>query len=395
MMYDIAVSAAAVIAVLAVYHHAVYPMILLTLARVRGAPAPSAPSAPADAPFMTVIMPVRDEGALLECKLQNLAALDYPRDKLRIIAACDGPSENSDARIAEAFARAHAHTGLQVDVMTFPESRGKTAVLNDILPMARGVAVLTDVSAMLPPGALLRAARWFSDPDVGAVGAAYAPSAGAGAQAYWRYQRIIKRGEAALGAPIGLHGALYFIRAGLFRRMPADTVNDDVIIPMAAAARGLRVVYDEIITAREAEADTHTMDFRRRRRIAAGNLQQVKLLSPLLKGMKPGVVFAFLSGKALRAVMPFLLAAFVLTAAGLSSASPFWAGVTACITGLGLAAALRVMFPRVRLPKMIDAACYAAAGYAAGFTGAAGYVFSFNRKTAHWGRVSAMRKAGA
>ncbi|MHC8510239.1 MAG: glycosyltransferase family 2 protein [Rhodospirillales bacterium] len=383
-MFGFFTAAAAVIAVLVVYHHAVYPLFLALLARRRGPAEPSEMSA--EIPRMTVIMPVRNEAALLGAKLKNLAALDYPREKLRIIAACDGPPGSSDAVIAENFARAHAAKGLNVDVMTFSRSRGKTAVLNDVLPMTHGaIAVLTDVSAMLAPDALSRAAKWFSDSAVGAVAAGYRPNAGAGAGLYWRYQRMIKRGEAALGAPVGASGALYFIRGRLFEPMPADTVNDDVMIPMTIAARGFRVVYDESIAAEEAETDTPAADFRRRRRIAAGNLQQAVRLAALLPRMRPGLAFAFVSGKGLRAVTPLLLAAFVVIAAGLGLVSGLWAGVSALTAALGLAALLRFRLPRMRLPKWADALCYAAAGYAAGFIGAAEYMLK--RGHVRWSRA--------
>lgn len=48
----------------------------------------------------------------------------------------------------------------------------------------------------------------------------------------------MKRGEAALGAPLGLHGAFYAIRRSAWAALPPDTINDDFILPLEIFGRG-------------------------------------------------------------------------------------------------------------------------------------------------------------
>ena len=51
-------------------------------------------------PTMTVIVPAYNEEQWIAEKIRNLASLDYPRDKLTIIVACDGCTDNT-AEIAQ------------------------------------------------------------------------------------------------------------------------------------------------------------------------------------------------------------------------------------------------------------------------------------------------------
>ena len=53
-----------------------------------------------------------------------------------------------------------------------------------------GIVALSDISAMLPPGALGRAAAHFADPRLGPVGGTYLleRAGSAGEAKYWQYR---------------------------------------------------------------------------------------------------------------------------------------------------------------------------------------------------------------
>jgi hypothetical protein len=71
--------------------------------------------------------------------------------------------------------------------------------------------------------------------------------------------------------------------------------------------RGFRAEFEPGIVAQELESTQSKQEFRRRIRIGAGNLQQVVRLRNLADPRRGWVAFAFLSGKALRGVLPFLI----------------------------------------------------------------------------------------
>jgi len=372
---------------LIIHHHLLWPVFLAQAARrLRPASAPT-PLPEAALPLMHIVMPAHNEARFIARKIMNLAALDYPRDRLRVIVALDGCTDDTEAR-----ARAALHeAGLDAEMRVFTPNRGKVAVLNDVVGgIGGGIVALTDVSALLPPDALRRAAAHFTDPALGAVGGTYVLDApgSAGEAKYWRHQVLVKQGEAALGAPLGLHGAFWAMRRAAFAPLPADTINDDFMLPGIQLLAGWRVAYDSAIVVREAECSTPAQDQRRRRRIAAGNVQQLLRLWPLLHPRHGGVALAFLSGKALRVTMPALIVFALLGTLALAPHSGLFATLLAA-QALGLLAALLGLRLGTRAPRLLAFAAYALAGHAAGLLGAFRYLLASRNtsSTAPWGRA--------
>ncbi|MGB0824041.1 MAG: glycosyltransferase family 2 protein, partial [Alphaproteobacteria bacterium] len=264
--------------------------------------------------------------------------------------------------------------GFELTVVDNAENRGKVACLNQALGLVESdILAFSDISASLEPDALRRSMAWFNKAEVGVVAGGYALDRpmDEGEAAYWRYQTAVKQGEAALGAPLGVHGAFYAVRTALVEPLAADTINDDFILPMGIVAKGYRAIYDTGIRCAERETATRSMDFRRRQRIAAGNLQQVLRLPGLLISRQVGVAFCFLSGKALRAVMAPLLLIGGLGSAWLSVESMPFAVMTAIgLLGLALAGMGHAKLPLPKRLKRISAAlAYLIAGHTAGLIG--------------------------
>src|SRR5437660_10778412 len=88
---------------LILYAHAGYPLFLTVLARVRKRAAPAAPEA--DLPRVSLIVAAHDEEAVIERRVENALALDYPPERLEVIIASDG-SEDRTVELARAAAAA-------------------------------------------------------------------------------------------------------------------------------------------------------------------------------------------------------------------------------------------------------------------------------------------------
>lgn len=368
------------------WHHVGWPVALKLLSR-RAQPAP-APIFGDDLPAMTVVMPAYNEASHIAAKLRNLASLDYPADRLEVLVVCDGCTD-ATAALARAVLAEPGCAGLRARVVEHMRNRGKLAVMNGTIAMVTTeIVVLTDVSALLPADALRRAAAHFADPALGAVGGTYllARPRSAGEARYWQYQRAVKQGEAALGAPLGLHGAFYAIRRAAWRALPEDTINDDFILPLEIFGRGWRVAYDTSIAAVELECADTAQEARRRRRIAAGNAQQVARLSWLLHPRFGGVALAFASGKALRVAAPFLIATGLLGSMLLAAESPAFA-LLAALQIAGLLGATVGGLLGAGAPRVLAVARYAVAGHLASGRGVLGYLAGGHR--APWRRAIA------
>src|SRR4051794_41875590 len=90
---------------LLVYTHVGYPLVLWLLARLkRPRPHPYA----RDLPKVSLIVAAYDEEAVIAGKVRNALELDYPAEKLELIVASDGSTDQTVQLAGEAG----AHPGL-------------------------------------------------------------------------------------------------------------------------------------------------------------------------------------------------------------------------------------------------------------------------------------------
>ncbi len=377
-----------------IYHHAIYPVLLGLLKKrlkaetVAFTPRHYAAIDDSDLPGICIVIPAYNEAEWVADKIHNLAFLDYPSNRLQVILACDGCTDNT-AEIARECMQLPECADLNLEVREFRSNRGKVAVLNHVLhDIDAALVALSDVSALISVDALLIATAHFQDPKVGVLNSHYrilSPGS-EGEESYWKYQSQIKSSEAALGATLGAHGAFYMFRRELFETLDADIINDDFVLPMQIVAKGYRAEHDNRILALELEQADQEMDRHRRLRISAGNLQQLLRLKQLLLPRYRGVAFAFASGKALRVAMPFLMIASWAGSIGLSGSHWFFlvaaVGQT-LLYGLAAWAISRKSEPKQRMIKTLS---YIVSGHLAGLLGSLQYIFTQQRGP--WRRVT-------
>lgn len=300
------------------FTYAGYPLVMAVLARLRPRPLAPRPATPS----IDVMLVVHNAADALPAKIANLLALDYPADRLRIHIACDGCSDGSEAVARDLRSD-------RVRVTAFPQRRGKSACLGDVLPTLDADLVLfTDVRQRIDAGAAQALATALSDPSVGAASGELVLEAatgyGRGVDAYWRYEKAIRRFESASGSLVGATGALYAARRDALPHIPAGIVLDDMWIPLGVAERGLRIVFVPTAIAYDQAATDPSREEARKRRTLAGNYQLLRLKPALaLPGAHP-LALRLWGHKWLRLLAPWLLllalvASGVLAAQGLAS----------------------------------------------------------------------------
>ena len=95
-------------------------------------------------PSVAVLIPAFNEENLIGEKLRNLAALDYPSDRLKILVVCDGCTDETASRTRTVAAEPECRH-LDVTVREFRCNRGKLAILNEIIPtIDNDLVALTD-----------------------------------------------------------------------------------------------------------------------------------------------------------------------------------------------------------------------------------------------------------
>ena len=374
---------------LVVWHFGAWPFLLRRLAGDPAAPPPCRDSDRADWPSIALIVPAHNEARWIGEKIANIAALDYPAGRLRLVLALDGCTDDTRARAEVALAAPEA-AHLRAEIVENPRNLGKLATLDRHIAAApEAVVALSDASAILSLDSMKRVAAHFADPSLGAVGGTYVLLArdGDGEARFWSSQTAVKRAEAAIGAPIGLHGAFYAIRRTLHLPLPPDTINDDFALPMGLVQRGWRVAYDPDICAIELEASSAAMDFRRRRRIGAGNMQQSLRHWRLLDPRRPGVALAFASGKGARPLIPFAMMAAFAGSLALAPVSALFAVAAAVQTAGYLSVGIVAAYPDARWPAAMRSVHYVVAAQLA--SGFGGVEYLLGRWRGPWARVSA------
>jgi succinoglycan biosynthesis protein ExoA len=156
----------------------------------------SAPMRSDHAPFVSVLLAIRNEAPLLRGSLAAIAAQDYPSERMEVVVA-DGASVDGSRGMVEAFAASHP---FPVRIVDNPK-RSAAAGFNAGLQLARGtVIVILGARALPAPTFLTESVLALNESGadvVGGVVRAFAEGAEAQAAAL------------ALGSPFGVGDARY------------------------------------------------------------------------------------------------------------------------------------------------------------------------------------------
>jgi cellulose synthase/poly-beta-1,6-N-acetylglucosamine synthase-like glycosyltransferase len=169
-------------------------------------------------PFVSIVVPVRNEERVIGRLLSALTSLDYPVGKREVIVVNDA-SRDDTAGICALYASSYP----EVRVVERDVSTTKAGALNFGLSCARGEIVATfDADSVPERDVLRRAVAYFADPSVGAVQGQIC-SINAGQNMLTRFlsyecgvqYELYLQGKDALDLYVGLAGTCQFIRKEL------------------------------------------------------------------------------------------------------------------------------------------------------------------------------------
>jgi len=290
---------------LAVYPYLVYPLVLTALARVT-----ARPTVRRDwTPKVSILIPAYNEEAVIEKKIENTLALDYPTESVEVLIGSDGSDDGTVAKVEPYLERV-------IRLLPFSERRGKPSVISDLAAQSTGeILVLTDASAMLDRTALRELISAFGSDDIGVVSGEMVPDSGKAMESsmgfYRRSDNRLRRLESAIHSSTGAAGAIYAIRRELFLTLPPDVILDDFVIPLRCVLRGYRVLICREGRFTEIDKVSLSGEFRRKVRTLAGNYQALRWLWPLLVPGRSPIWFQLLSHKYMRLWTPLWMLALV------------------------------------------------------------------------------------
>lgn len=259
-------------------------------------------------PDVTLFIAAYNEESVIEEKMKNCRALNYPGDKLNIVWVTDGSNDRTNEMLAGYN---------DVTVLFEPQRGGKTAAINRGMQYIHTpVVIFTDANTMINPEAVREIVKCFENPAVGCVAGEKRiavlekdGAAAGGEGLYWKYESALKSLDSKLKTAVGAAGELFAIRRDLFTVMDNDTLLDDFILSMRIAAQGYKIEYCDRAYAVESGSADMKEEEKRKVRIAAGGLQSVWRLRALLNIFRYGMMsFQYISHRVLRwSVTPLLL----------------------------------------------------------------------------------------
>lgn len=262
-------------------------------------------------PTVSLIVAAHDEESVIEQKVRNALALDYPRGRLQVIVACDGCTDGTAPRAREAGA------DLVLELPRGGKIRAQDAAVG---VSSADIVAFSDANALWEPDALRVLVGAFDDPDVGyACGQVQFVQAqnGLGATnqegAYWRYEMALRERESRLSSITAGNGAIYATRRDTY--IVVDPImGHDLSLPFKIVKGGRRAVYMAGAKATEKMVPSIEGEFARKRRMMSHTWPIVLrggMLSP--RGYTLGYALMILSHRVLRYLMPFLHALALAT----------------------------------------------------------------------------------
>ncbi len=286
-------------------------------------PQPELPTSqePSDWPRLSLVIPLFNERAEIEAKLENIRALNYPRERMEVVFVDGGSTDGTVEWLEEALVQGDNH---RVERSPHP---GKINQLNHVLPDLSGeIIVNTDADAALEPDALEWIVAEFGvSPDVWVVGAYCRPGDDAYRidQYYWDAQNKARLVECRASTSSIVIAPCYAFRRELLDRFPEDVVADDIYIAFLANVHGKQSVYSRHACAVEQRNPRRLSEFlpHKYRKGNAFLRESLRFLY-LLPEMNPLFKMMLLTRIAQQLVFPWALAWWLLLAGSLATLYP-------------------------------------------------------------------------
>jgi cellulose synthase/poly-beta-1,6-N-acetylglucosamine synthase-like glycosyltransferase len=308
--------------ILIVYTYIGYPMIVYIISLFYREHKPDAYIYP----DVSIIISAYNEEKHIEAKLSSIFELDYPKEKIEVLIGSDGSTDRTNEMIAK-HEIASAPAAPRNDKIKIPRNdsvplklykqsqrQGKPSILNKLVKESKAeILVFTDARQVLDRDSVKELVKNFSDNRVGSVSAELFfrkedSQVGSGVGLYWEYEKFIRKAESRIGSMLGATGALYAVRRELFCEAPEDLILDDMYIPMRVVEKGYRAIFDRDAKVYDTYSSGAREEFGRKTRTLAGNFQFfMKVRWPWRIGWQ------IISHKYLRLIMPYLLAALLIS----------------------------------------------------------------------------------
>lgn len=257
-------------------------------------------------PEVSFIIPAYNEEDFLAEKIKNTLACDYPADRLEIIVAADGSTDNSK-ELVESLGIRYENNGARLG-KGMAMNRAKTYAKNEIL-------IFSDANAMLNTVAIKEIVKPLLNPEYGmssgekkVISKSDAENASAGEGVYWKYESYLKQRDSDFYTLVAAVGELFGIKKANYRDIPANFLLDDFFQTASVLEQGYKIKYTPKALATEYGSLNFVEEIKRKVRIAAGGYQSMLHFKGLFNPLKNWkITYLFVAHRVLRwTIIPVL-----------------------------------------------------------------------------------------
>ena len=243
---------------------------------------------------MTVIVAAYNEEPVIERRLENLLALDYPADKLELVVTSDASTDRTH-ELVERFGEPRP-----------PDREPARGQGGGAEPGGArdGAARSSPSPTRTRPGRPTRCAgssptsptpRWRTS---AAGSCSRRPTARTRRALYWRYELAQREAESRLGSITGGNGSIYAVRRADYVEVDPKW-GHDLSFPYRMVQAGRRAVYEPAARAFERPTPSNETEYRRKVRMFE-HCWEITLRGSMLKRLPPGYLVEVISHRVLR-----------------------------------------------------------------------------------------------
>jgi cellulose synthase/poly-beta-1,6-N-acetylglucosamine synthase-like glycosyltransferase len=315
--------------------HVLYPIAAGIFARLR--PGNVREDGERPLPTVTIIVAAHNEESVIERRVENLRALDYPSDRFEVIVTSDASTDATEGLADRAGAR------------VIRNSRGGKVAAQDaaVRQTTSEIAAFSDANCTWAPDALRRLVRRFVDPDVAYVCGRLNLQSDDGRNkegVYWRYELALRARESRIDSVTGGNGSIYAVRREDYIEVD-PRFGHDLSLPYQLVQRGKRAVYEPEALAYEKATPTNEDEYRRKVRMFE-HCWAIVFEGKMLRRLRPLYLVEIVSHRHLRYASGLLHVVLLATSIALVGHAVLYAVALGVQLGVLAAALFGVGLPR-------------------------------------------------
>ncbi len=221
-------------------------------------------------PYVTVMVVAHNEERVIQSKLENIAKLDYPKDKIEFLVSSDNSTDKTNLIVKDFIAN---NPEINIRLYEVKERKGKTNAQNEAQKTVKSeILVMTDANSMLKEDAVKELVAAFTDDDISYVCGRLIitnkdVSNIAGSEStYWDMDTKLRGIESNIQTITAGNGALYACRTKDYHDFDPILCHD-IAMPTYYALNGKRAIANHDAIAYEKAGEVIEDEFSRKVRM--------------------------------------------------------------------------------------------------------------------------------